>query len=73
MLYEVITNTTEDVVPGQLYGSIEEGNARILYQPATTHPGDHLSNEAIGYAVDWFQKTLDGGNDLAPSKQIWIS
>ena len=60
-----------DVVPGRVYGSIEDGNARILHQPAVTHPGDHLSRVAIGHAVDWFQRTLDGGSNLSPSDQIW--
>ena len=63
--------TENDVVPGRVYGSIEEGNARILHQPAVTHPGDHLSRVAIGHAVDWFQRTLDGGSNLSPSDQIW--
>ncbi|PKO12844.1 MAG: alpha/beta hydrolase [Chloroflexi bacterium HGW-Chloroflexi-10] len=69
---KTVFGTTETVVPGKLYGSIAEGTARILYQPAVTHPGDHLSNEAIGYAVDWFQKTLDGANDLPAANQIWL-
>lgn len=68
---KAVFGTTEDVVPGQLYGSIEEGTARKLYQPRTTHPGDHLSTEAIGNAVEWFQMTLDGGNGLSPDDQIW--
>ncbi len=63
--------TGEDVVPGRIYGSIEEGDARVLYQPHVIHPGDHLSRVAIGHAVDWFQKTLEGGNDLQASNQIW--
>ncbi|MGA9533540.1 MAG: alpha/beta fold hydrolase [Anaerolineales bacterium] len=63
--------TSEDVVVGKLYGSIEDGTARMLFQPRTTHPGDHLSREAIGDAVQWFQMTLDGGNGLDPSNQIW--
>lgn len=61
----------EDVVPGQVYGSIEEGTGRILHQPPVTHPGDHLSRTAIGQAVDWFQHTLEGGNDLPSSDQTW--
>ena len=68
---KTVFGTTEDVVPGKLYGSIEDGTARILYQPAVIHPGDHLSTEAIGYAIDWFQKTLQGGTPLPPSNQIW--
>ena len=59
------------VVPGQVYGSIDAGTARKLYQPRNTHPGDHISPEAIGDAMEWMQLTLKGGNGLAPSNQIW--
>lgn len=68
---KTLFGTTEAVVPGKLYGSIADGTARILYQPPVIHPGDHLSTQAIGYAIDWFQKTLEGGNNLPPSNQIW--
>ena len=37
------------------------GTARTLYTPATTHPGDHISPEAVGDAVAWFARTLQGG------------
>jgi pimeloyl-ACP methyl ester carboxylesterase len=63
--------TDEEVEPGRIYGSIEDGDARVLFQPPVTHPGDHLSRAAIGHAVAWFQATLDGGTDLPPSDQIW--
>ena len=63
--------TTEPVVPGQLYGSIEDGTGRMFFQPKTIHPGDHLSQVAIGNAIEWFQMTLDGGNGLDPADQIW--
>lgn len=59
------------VVPGRLYGSIARGTARKLYQPTTTHPGDHISTAAIGDAVDWFAATLDGGTPRPVNDQIW--
>jgi len=62
---------SEQVVPGKLYGSIEEGTARVLYQPVTTHPGDHLSSVAIGHAIDWFDKTLGAPNPIPSSNQTW--
>jgi pimeloyl-ACP methyl ester carboxylesterase len=43
---KALFDTTEDVEIGKLYGSIEDGTARMLYQPRTTHPGDHLSTAA---------------------------
>ncbi len=68
---KAVFGTTEDVVIEQLYGSIEDGTARMFFQPNTTHPGDHFSTEAIGDAIEWFQMTLEGGNGLDPAKQIW--
>ncbi len=65
-------NTTDPVQPNKLYGSIADGTARYWYQPNTNHPGDTWSTEAIGDAVDWFQKTLKGGNGLDPSNQTWV-
>jgi pimeloyl-ACP methyl ester carboxylesterase len=65
-------NTDEPVVAEQLYGSIEEGTARMLYQPVTTHPGDHLNSAAVASAVEWMQMTLEGGNELDPNNQVWM-
>ncbi len=66
-----VFGTEESVEPGRIYGSIEEGTARVLYQPETTHPGDHLSCSAIGYAIEWFQKTLGEVRAIPASSQIW--
>ncbi len=59
------------VAEAQIYGSIADGTARILHQPATTHPGDHISPAAIGHATDWFAATLEGGTPRPASDQIW--
>jgi len=69
---KALFGTEENVVPGRIYGSIDLGDARVLHQPPVIHPGDHLSRVAIGHAIDWFQRTLDGGNDLPPSSQSWF-
>jgi pimeloyl-ACP methyl ester carboxylesterase len=57
--------------PGKVYGDIAHGTARVLYTPAITHPSDHFSQEAIGYSLDWFAKTLTGGTALPSTDQIW--
>ena len=63
---------TKAIVPGQLYGSIADGTARMLTQPVATHPGDHISHAAIGDALDWFGQTLKGGTPLPHDDQIWF-
>jgi pimeloyl-ACP methyl ester carboxylesterase len=63
--------TADAVTPGQVYGSIEQGTARVLFDPPGTHPWNHLSKTAIGYAIDWFQRTLKGGTPRPANEQIW--
>jgi len=63
----------DDIVPGQIYGDIAAGTARRLDMPFTTHPGDHISAEAIGYSLDWFGRTLVGGSPLVAENQIWFA
>lgn len=64
--------TNAAVEPGKVYGDLAAGTARVLYTPAITHPAEHISHEAIGYALDWFGKTLTGGTPLPASDQIWF-
>ncbi|MDZ7684551.1 MAG: alpha/beta hydrolase [Gammaproteobacteria bacterium] len=60
---QTLFGTDDAVEVGKLYGDLRLGNARKLVMPAVTHPGDHLSTEAIGAAADWFEATLghEGG------------
>jgi pimeloyl-ACP methyl ester carboxylesterase len=68
---QTVFGTQAPVVENSLYGAIADGTARKLYQPATTHPGDHASPAAIGNATDWFAATLVGGTPKPASDQIW--
>jgi pimeloyl-ACP methyl ester carboxylesterase len=64
--------TQGPVEPGRVYGDIAQGTARVLYTPAMTHPAEHISHEAIGYSLDWFGKTLQGGTPRPSGDQIWF-
>src|SRR5882724_6046599 len=64
--------TQGPVEPGKVYGDIAKGTARVLYTPAITHPAEHVSHEAIGYSLDWFAKTLQGGTPRSVDDQIWL-
>ena len=64
--------TQGPVEPGKVYGDIAQGTARVLYTPAITHPAEHISHEAIGYSLDWFAKTLQGGTPRPVADQIWF-
>src|SRR4051812_3898206 len=64
--------TQGPVEPGKVYGDIGQGTARVLYTPAITHPAEHISQQAIGYSLDWFAKTLSGGTPRPSDDQIWF-
>jgi pimeloyl-ACP methyl ester carboxylesterase len=64
--------TQGPVEPGKVYGDVAQGTARVLYTPDMTHPAEHISHEAIGYSLDWFGKTLQGGTPRPASDQIWF-
>lgn len=66
-----IFGTGENVRKGAIYGDVRAGTARQLYLPPVTHPGEHISTEAIGDATDWFSKTLRGGAARTGASQIW--
>ncbi len=68
---KAVFGTNAAVAEKRLYGAIAAGTARKLYQPNTTHPGDHFSAAAIGNATEWFAATLDGGTPRPVGDQIW--
>lgn len=68
---QAVFGTEQRVGVGRIYGSVADGTARRLTMPRTTHPGDHLSREAIGDVVTWFALTLEGGSGLPATDQRW--
>jgi pimeloyl-ACP methyl ester carboxylesterase len=61
-----VFGTGQAVEPGRLYGAVADGTARMLYQPAVTHPGDHITSAGVGAAVDWIQRTVAAPNPIPP-------
>lgn len=54
-----------------VYGVPSKESAREPFQPAVTHPGDHISTEAIGDAVAFLQQIIPAPHPLDPGEQIW--
>ncbi|MEX2469770.1 MAG: alpha/beta fold hydrolase [Pseudohongiellaceae bacterium] len=63
--------TSETVTPGRLYGSIDAGTARQLYQPAQTHPANHITSAGVAGVLDWVQRTTSTPVYIDPSNQVW--
>lgn len=68
---KVLFGTDQPVVPGRLYGDVAQGTARMLLTPFVTHAWLHQSVTGITPALQWFDRTLDGGNGLTADDQIW--
>ncbi len=64
--------TESTVKVGETYGDLQAATARKLVMPAVTHPGDHLSRDAIAAAIKWFDLTLGQSRAMDPTDQIWF-
>ena len=71
-LLKELFGTDTAVEVEKLYGAVADGTARKFYQPATTHPGDHISSAAILDAVEWLQLTLDQPSNIAADNHIFL-
>jgi len=61
----------EDIVAGEIYGSFEEGNARVIYAPATSHVGNIINAGSIGDLLSFFEKSMPTATTLASTDQVW--
>jgi hypothetical protein len=66
---QTLFGTQERVIVGRRYGDASQGTARQLAMPDVTHPGDHLSTDAIGDTVNWFEDLLAQPSDV--TNQVW--
>jgi len=48
------------------------GHRKGLYTPRS-RIREHISHEAIGYSLDWFSRTLQGGTPRPSDDQIWFA
>ncbi|MFA7119526.1 MAG: alpha/beta fold hydrolase [Sphaerochaetaceae bacterium] len=63
--------TSEDIVPGKVYGAYASKNARVIYTPSTSHIGNIISSESIGDLLAYFEAAIPTGTSLTPTDQIW--
>ncbi|MCC5948991.1 MAG: alpha/beta fold hydrolase [Nitriliruptoraceae bacterium] len=61
--------TDEEVETGRMYGSIEDGTARIIHRPSATHPGLTIDRASVDHTIDWFDQTLEGARSV--DGQTW--
>ncbi|MCX8131178.1 MAG: alpha/beta fold hydrolase [Clostridia bacterium] len=63
--------TSESIAANKLYGSFENKTARKIYITDDTHPGEHISKESIGAAVEFVQSAMPGLKVIDPNDQVW--
>ena len=68
---EETTDPNVTIKLGEIYGSVEDGDARIIYNPENaTHASGVFAYANIRDCVDFFSKTIGTPNDIDPSNQI---
>ena len=62
-----------DPKPGIFYPTAE-GGKRVIYQPAQTHPWNHISVKTTGHMIDFYETAFEDYKSItAPKKgQIWL-
>lgn len=61
------------VEANKVYGSFDEGNARIIYTTDTSHPGNLIDRDAIGKMLEFVDMSVGQVNGLAYTNQIfWL-
>ena len=69
---KAIFGTTEDIVDGQWYGSIEDHTARVMYNPeGVFHLMMRITPSVIATSLDFFNRTFEYDPGIASSDQIW--
>lgn len=62
----------DTIVTGQVYGNFDEGTARVIYTPNTTHIGNIINTGSIGSLVSFFEQAMPTGSNLDSGNQVWM-
>ena len=63
----------QEIVPGQVYGSFEDGNANLLVEiPDQIHEAAFINADHIAALLDFTQKSIEVPTPIAPNDQVWI-
>lgn len=65
-------NEISEVVPGKLYGSVEDGTLRAVYNPATTHTLEYLTPASGTALVEFFSQCIDMDMSIPAGNTIFL-
>jgi len=60
------------LIPGQTYGAFENGTARVMYTPSTSHTGNLVCNETITDIMEFFDHSMGQVHDLAYTNHTYM-
>lgn len=64
--------TVTKIVGGQYYGSSDNGDLRVLYQPNTTHLTDFISPTVTSECISFFTDVFGVNSSLSPNNQVYL-
>ena len=62
----------ETLEVGTLYGSFEEGTARIFYMPNSSHAGAMVNRELLAQYLETVMTATTAPNPITASDQVWM-
>lgn len=67
-----VMSEDEELIPGKIYGSFEEGNAHTLIEiPDQIHEGVFVNHAHIAALLDFCQQAMEVPNPIDADNQIW--
>ncbi|MCB2202491.1 alpha/beta fold hydrolase [bacterium] len=57
---------------GKVYGSLEDGTAKVLYSVPYPHATEIVTPKTLAYGLNWIQDAIPAPNPIPGSSQIWL-
>jgi pimeloyl-ACP methyl ester carboxylesterase len=57
---------------GKVYGSMEDGTAKVLYSVPYPHATEIVTPKTLAYGLNWIQDAIPAPNPIPGNSQIWL-
>ena len=69
---KAFVGTDSTIESGMVYGSFDDGTARVIYTPNTTHIGNIICKDSIASLCAFFEMAMPTSANIASDNQVWM-
>lgn len=69
---KAFVGTDSTIESGKVYGNFDDGTARVIYTPNTTHIGNIICKDSIASLCSFFEMAMPTSVNIAPDNQVWM-